>query len=45
MNVLSIRVNMATAQMVSTVTLVIVKMDLGEITVILVSAYYYYHQQ
>ena len=43
MNVLLILVNMATAQMVSTVTLVNVRMDILEITVILVSAYYYYY--
>ena len=36
MNVLVILVNMATAQMVSTVTLVIVMMDMMEIAVIMV---------
>ena len=45
MNVLVILVNMATAEMVSTVTLVNVRMDILGITVPLVSAYYYFYHK
>ena len=45
MNVMVILVIMATAQMVSTVTLVNVRMDILEITALLVCAYYYCYQQ
>ena len=45
MNVMVILVNMATAQMVSTVTLVNVRMDILEIIALSVCAYYYCYQQ
>ena len=45
MNVMLILVNMATAQMVSTVTLVNARLDILELTALLVCAYYYCYQQ